>query len=138
MPDDYHGLPTPRTTLRAGYVRVLVWCKSCLHRADADLPALVASGRGDVPLGGAALVLCELRQPSHRFFWTGLSTARCTGASNLVADAASPPQRLCCSGYVSGASVNIAGACLSRISSTTLAWRSSTVTATTLSPGVML
>jgi hypothetical protein len=29
---------------------VLVWCKSCRHRRDADLQALVDAGRGDVPL----------------------------------------------------------------------------------------
>ena len=44
------GLPTPRTTLRARYVRVLVWCKSWRPRRDADLQALVDAGRGDVPL----------------------------------------------------------------------------------------
>jgi hypothetical protein len=43
-------LPTVRTTLRTGYVRVLVFCNSCRHQADADLPAIVESGRGDVPL----------------------------------------------------------------------------------------
>jgi hypothetical protein len=43
-------LPTPRTTLRTGYVRVLVFCNSCRHKADADLQAIVESGRGDVPL----------------------------------------------------------------------------------------
>lgn len=47
MPDD---LPTPRTTLRAGYVRVVVWCKACKHQREADLPALVDAGKGDVPL----------------------------------------------------------------------------------------
>ena len=47
MSDD---LPTPRSTLRARYVSVHVWCKACRHSADADLDALVASGRGDVPL----------------------------------------------------------------------------------------
>ena len=45
-----HELPTPRTTLRARYVRVLVWCKACRHRRDADLQALIDAGRGDVPL----------------------------------------------------------------------------------------
>ena len=30
-------LPTARTTLRTGYVRVLVFCNSCRHQADADL-----------------------------------------------------------------------------------------------------
>jgi hypothetical protein len=44
------GLPTPRTALRTGYVRVLVLCNWCRHQADADLDALVESGRGDVPL----------------------------------------------------------------------------------------
>jgi len=44
------GLPTPRTALRTGYVRVLVFCNSCHHQADADLHALVKSGQGDVPL----------------------------------------------------------------------------------------
>ena len=29
---DYHGLPTPRTTLAASYVAVLVWCKSAAIR----------------------------------------------------------------------------------------------------------
>jgi hypothetical protein len=43
-------LPTARTTLRTGYVRVLVFCNSCRHQADADLGALVEIGRGDVPL----------------------------------------------------------------------------------------
>ena len=50
MRADQHELPTPRTTPRTGYVRVLVWCKSCRHRRDADLRALVDAGRGDVPL----------------------------------------------------------------------------------------
>ena len=46
----YHGLPTPRTTLRARYVALLVWCKACRHQAEADLQALVAAGKDDVPL----------------------------------------------------------------------------------------
>jgi hypothetical protein len=46
-----NGLPTPRTTLRARYVALLVWCKGgCQHQADAYLHCLVESGRGDVPL----------------------------------------------------------------------------------------
>ena len=44
------GLPTARTTLRTGYVRVLVFCNSCRHQADADLQAIVDAGRGYVPL----------------------------------------------------------------------------------------
>jgi transposase-like protein len=43
-------LPTARTTLRNGYVRVLVFCNSCRHQADADLQKIVESGRGDVSL----------------------------------------------------------------------------------------
>jgi hypothetical protein len=44
------GLPTARTTLRTRYVRVLVFCNSCRHQADADLQAIMEAGRGDVPL----------------------------------------------------------------------------------------
>jgi hypothetical protein len=43
-------LPTARTTLRTGYARVLVFCNSCRHQADADLRAIVLTGRGDVLL----------------------------------------------------------------------------------------
>ena len=46
-----HGLPTPRTALRARYVSLLVWCKGgCQHQAHADLQALIDQGKGDVPL----------------------------------------------------------------------------------------
>jgi hypothetical protein len=48
---DYGGdLPTARTTLRTKYVRVLVFCNSCHHQADADLQKIVDAGRGDMPL----------------------------------------------------------------------------------------
>jgi len=47
---DHHGLPTPRSTLRAGYLDVLVWCKACHRQAPADLQKLVDEGRGDTPL----------------------------------------------------------------------------------------
>ena len=51
MTDAHRGLPTPRTTLRARYATLLVWCKGgCQHQADADLQTLVESGRGDVPM----------------------------------------------------------------------------------------
>ena len=43
-------LPTPRSTLRCRYVRVLLTCWSCKHRRDADLAGLIAAGRGDTPL----------------------------------------------------------------------------------------
>ena len=29
---------------------LLIWCKSCPHRAPADLQAIIDAGRGDVPL----------------------------------------------------------------------------------------
>jgi len=45
-----HRLPTPRTTLAARYVRVVLTCWSCRHQRDADLAALIDAGRGDVPL----------------------------------------------------------------------------------------
>ena len=44
------ALPTPRSMLGSRFLRLVVWCKSCRHQADADLQALVDSGRGDVPL----------------------------------------------------------------------------------------
>jgi hypothetical protein len=47
MPD---GLPTPRTTLRAAYVRLHLTCRACPRRHDADLEALISAGHGDVPL----------------------------------------------------------------------------------------
>jgi len=45
MTSDHHGLPTPRSTLRAGYLDVLVWCKACHRQAPADLQILVDTGR---------------------------------------------------------------------------------------------
>jgi hypothetical protein len=63
MRADHHELPTPRTTLRARYVRVLVWCKSCRHRCDADLQGLVDAGRA----AGPSVPLRELRQSPHGF-----------------------------------------------------------------------
>jgi hypothetical protein len=44
------ALPTACTTLRAGYVRVLVLCNSCRHQADAELWAIVDAGRSNVAL----------------------------------------------------------------------------------------
>jgi hypothetical protein len=40
MTDDT-DLPTPRTTLAARYVRVLLTCWHCRHQADADLQGLI-------------------------------------------------------------------------------------------------
>ena len=54
LPNGVQFRPLPRygspPTLRTGYVRVLVFCNSCRHQADADRYALVESGRGDGPL----------------------------------------------------------------------------------------
>jgi hypothetical protein len=46
--DEYHGLPTARTTLRIRYVRVLVICNSCRHQSERRLRAIVA--RDDLAL----------------------------------------------------------------------------------------
>jgi hypothetical protein len=35
---------------QSGWLCLLVWCKARHHQAPADLPALVDTGRGDVPL----------------------------------------------------------------------------------------
>jgi hypothetical protein len=43
LPAMSDALPTARSTLAVGYVRVLVWCKACRHRRDADLEALIAA-----------------------------------------------------------------------------------------------
>ena len=45
------GLPTACTTLRTGYVRLLVFCNSCRHQADADLQAI---SRGEPRSGATA------------------------------------------------------------------------------------
>jgi hypothetical protein len=54
-PPDTHELPTPRSTLQARSLAVLLTCRSCYRSREADLEGLVAAGRGDVPLfaGGA-------------------------------------------------------------------------------------
>jgi len=61
--------PTPCSTLAAGYVRVLVWCKACRHRADADLPALVSAGRGDTPFREFRPSAPSLIEPEKRECW---------------------------------------------------------------------
>ena len=43
------SLPTPRSLSRIG-LGVLVWCKACQRQGFPDLPAVVETGRGDVPL----------------------------------------------------------------------------------------
>jgi hypothetical protein len=44
------SLPTPRTMLRAEYVRVHLSCRACQRQRDADLQTLVDTGHGDVAL----------------------------------------------------------------------------------------
>ena len=65
------ALPTPRSTLATGYVRVLVWCKACRHRADADLPALISAGRGDTPLRSLRFRCSDCRSCLTDFVVTG-------------------------------------------------------------------
>ena len=60
---------TVRTTLRTGCARVLLFCHSCRHQADADLWALVEFWRGDV-------TLTELRFRSARSAAPTASTSR--------------------------------------------------------------
>jgi hypothetical protein len=43
-------LPTVRSTHRAGYLCVLVWCRACGRQDPADLQAIIDAGRGDRPL----------------------------------------------------------------------------------------
>ena len=43
-------LPTPRTTLRAEYVLLLVRCKACRRQENADLHRRVDASHGHVPL----------------------------------------------------------------------------------------
>jgi hypothetical protein len=52
-----NGLPTARTTHRAGFLCVLVWCKACRRRGPADLQAVIDSG----PRGRAAEGICAFR-----------------------------------------------------------------------------
>jgi len=39
-------LPNARSTLRANYACLLVWCKACHHQRAADLQAIIDAGRG--------------------------------------------------------------------------------------------
>jgi hypothetical protein len=70
------ALPTPRSTLATSYVRVLMWCKACRHRADADLPALVAAGRGDAPLRALRFRCTACRSRLTGFVVTGRDTPK--------------------------------------------------------------
>ena len=70
------ALPTPRTTLAAGYDRVLVWCKACRHRADADLEAMISTGRGDTPLRSLRFRCSDCRSRLTDFVVTGRDTPK--------------------------------------------------------------
>jgi hypothetical protein len=72
----FDALPTPRSTLQAGYVRVLVWCKACRHRADADLPALISAGRGDTLLRELRFPCSDCRSRLTDFVVTGRDTPK--------------------------------------------------------------
>ena len=65
----------PRSTLRAHYVRVLVWCKACRHQANADLQALLDAGRGDVPLNRLRFRCANCRSRLTDFLVTSLDEA---------------------------------------------------------------
>jgi hypothetical protein len=69
-------LPTARSTLQVGYVRVLVWCKACRHQADADLGGLVASGHGDTPLVRLRFRCTACRSRLTDFVVTGRDTPK--------------------------------------------------------------
>ena len=70
---DHHGLPTPRTTLAASYVVVLVWCKSCRHQAQADMQKLIDTGMGNVPLTQLRFRCSNCRSSLTDFVCTGRS-----------------------------------------------------------------
>ena len=70
---DHHGLPTPRTTLAASYVAVLVWCKSCRHQAQANLQKMIDAGMGDVPLTQLRFRCSNCRSSLTDFVCTGRS-----------------------------------------------------------------
>ena len=73
MTTNYHGLPTPRTTLAASYVAVLVWCKSCRHQAQADLQKMIDADRGDVSLTRLRFRCSNCRSSLTDFVCTGRS-----------------------------------------------------------------
>jgi hypothetical protein len=61
-PGEHHELPTPRTTLAARYVRVLLTCRACQQQRDADLQALIDNAEAwDPPPGRCGLVGADLR-----------------------------------------------------------------------------
>jgi hypothetical protein len=59
-PTDRIDLPTPRTTLAARYVRVMLTCWHCRHQADAETAAVAMSA------GAAALALRTVQEQQHR------------------------------------------------------------------------
>ena len=89
-----NGLPTPRTTLRARYVSLLVWCKGgCQHQAEADLQALIDAGRGDVPLTRLKFRCSNCGSDRTDFVVTVAATTRSRGERRETEDRvpAGPP-----------------------------------------------
>ena len=81
MTADHHGLPTPRSTLAASYVVVLVWCKSCRHQAQADLQRLIDAGKGDVPLTRLRFRCTNCHSSLTDFVCTGRTAVGCSRGS---------------------------------------------------------
>jgi hypothetical protein len=98
----YQQPASVRTTLRTGYVRVLVFCNSCRHQADADLQAHVDAGHGNVLLavrhrpdrlrgdlaGQSAAVVTAADASPQRVPWLATHPGRPTPAAEPRADAA--------------------------------------------------
>jgi hypothetical protein len=55
---------------------VLVWCKACRHRADADLEALISAGRGYTPLRALRFRCSDCRSRLTDFVVTGKDTPK--------------------------------------------------------------
>ena len=84
-------LPTPRTTLHARYLDVLVWCKGgCRHQAPADLQKLVDTGHGDVPLTELRFRCSNCGQLAHHWAATALICRRRAAVAGRAA-AMRPP-----------------------------------------------
>ena len=97
-----------RTTLRARYVALLMWCKACRHQAEADLQALVDAGKGDVPLkdlrfGAAGAAAISPRRDGEGDAADGALIRR-TSSRNSAS--AASPRRRCSTGVMSGAAPN--------------------------------
>ena len=63
-------LPTARSMAPTGF-RIHVWCKACRHSGNADLDALIRSGKGDVPLVRLKWQCARCRSGTTDFVVTG-------------------------------------------------------------------